>query len=147
VLNFLQWDIVAITAICYMRRFLAKTSTGNCDVDFEIKKTIVLLLGLALQDHAFNDFLPSMVCAAAVLCSRAIVHNCPGVDFEVWTSQIEEELQYTSDQLAHCCSFLYARFHEFTHKENAPVGKEAEMEVENGVGTPEPPTPANHYTS
>ena len=83
VLNFLRWEIVAVTPICYMKRFLTRTATGNTHHDFEINKSMVLLLGLALQDHAFNEFPPSMVCASALLCARAIVQRMASAPFEV----------------------------------------------------------------
>ena len=113
ILQFLQWNLHFITPICYMKYFLRKMATGIPLVDQETHTTVVLLLGLALQDHRFISYRPSLLCAACLACARHVVlqqHAVPGVP---WDEHMAYAVDYKLQELEGCCGQLMEGYREF----------------------------------
>ena len=114
ILQFLQWNLHFITPICYMKCFLRKLATGIPLVDQEIHKTVVLLLGLSLQDHRFISCRPSLLCAACLKCAQHIVlQQHTAVPVVPWDEHMAYAVDYKSQDLEGCCRKLMESYQEF----------------------------------
>lgn len=126
VLNLLGWRVTCLTPLCFLKYFLGKTCTGNERLDNDIYCIVVLLLGLAVQDHEFMIFLPSLLAASAVFCARTIVAQRTPQKFEPWTQAMETVTGYSQGHLAACHTRLLQKYHEF-------------LALQRGVPAPAPP--------
>jgi hypothetical protein len=132
VLNFLNWKVNCITPLCFVKYFLFNTSTGTFQLDEEIHRFVILLLGLALQDHEFIVYVPSKLCAAAIFCARTILSESSGRACACvpWTNEMENAFEYTASELATCHAHLFLRYHEFVQRRCPPTVQPTNMDTD-----------------
>ena len=118
-LQWLDWNVNAITPMSYLKPFLAFGATSDETIDQEISKLVVLLLGLVLQDFSFASCHPSLVCAAAVYSGRMILQVAQGQNptaslFELWPQRLEVATGYSLNSLSKCHQRMVQKYVEFS---------------------------------
>lgn len=112
-LEFLEWSVIVITPMSYLRHFMNASLTQDDDLDGELSKVVVLLAGLALQEFSFAFFPPSLVCATIVCCGRMLVKEKLGSSIEVWPGHLEALTKYSKDDLSKCLRRMMNRYERF----------------------------------
>eukprot|EP00992_Anisonema_acinus_P011332 TRINITY_DN7327_c0_g1_i2.p1 TRINITY_DN7327_c0_g1~~TRINITY_DN7327_c0_g1_i2.p1 ORF type:complete len:267 (-),score=42.75 TRINITY_DN7327_c0_g1_i2:174-974(-) len=97
-LTFLKWEVTCVTPACYLKHYLNKSATGVAQIDSTVHRVVVLLLGLALQDETYICVPPSLLCAAAIHCARALVRQLAGgycLNMDVWSYELQSITGYS----------------------------------------------------
>eukprot|EP00668_Euglena_longa_P007832 GGOE01009378.1.p1 GENE.GGOE01009378.1~~GGOE01009378.1.p1 ORF type:complete len:274 (-),score=51.06 GGOE01009378.1:2036-2818(-) len=110
-LNYLQWEVNDVTAVCFAGFYFSNTAIGSPAVDSEVETKVIQLLDMTLRDYGFCCYLPSLLSAAALKMARWIVREQRGLSADAlgWGPEMVSLTQYTSEDLDQCCSHLWHR--------------------------------------
>ncbi|CAH3030024.1 unnamed protein product, partial [Porites evermanni] len=111
-LNFFCWNLDLPTPVNFMEFYLIHAiSAQDCQSGRSIedcskpmaytRKYVHYFLEIALQDHSFLTFPPSIITSAAVAASRLRLHLCPS-----WTPLLIKVTSYTWEQIAPCVNIM-----------------------------------------
>ncbi|XP_029201203.1 cyclin-J-like [Acropora muricata] len=111
-LNFFCWNLDLPTPVNFMEYYLVHAispqdcqsgkSKEDCSKPMTYtRKYVHYFLEIALQDHSFMKFPPSVITSAAVAASRLRLHLCP-----TWTPHLIKVTSYTWEKIAPCVSIM-----------------------------------------
>lgn len=121
-LNFFSWNLDLPTPVHFMEYYLIHAisatdcQSGGRSLEDNTKpmaytrKYVHYFLEIALQDHSFLAFPPSVITSAAVAASRLRLHLCPS-----WTPLLIKVTSYTWEQIAPCVHIML-RAHDADEK-------------------------------
>jgi len=128
VLNYLGWRINDVTASCFTFVLLGHCSLGHQNPGEQLERVCVALLGLTLQDPAFNRYPPSIVGATVLKLARGVVTQLGVPAFQGdWGPDLVALTQYTAEDLEPCFLQLKAAHLKFlsSRREEGPDASSA----------------------
>ena len=112
VLRWLDWKVNAVTPNCLLTLYMSQLQPMHPDVH----RFTIILLGLALQQHSFLVYAPSMLAAAALQCAGHLVHINGAFDSyasETWKVQVVTVTKRTLWDVSPCAHSLYEAYRRF----------------------------------
>lgn len=116
VLRHLNWNLNVITPIHFLKYYLDEGFVFERDLQAGdetfarkakryAKKYADFFAELTLQEHQFQQYLPSVLAAAIVACSRRAIKLEP-----VWNDELEQMCHYSLDQIQPAYSHIYGHY-------------------------------------
>jgi hypothetical protein len=111
VLTLLDWRANLVTPNCFLGVYMSQLTLHR-----DVHSLTILLLGLALQQHHFMIYAPSILASAALQCAGHLVYvdgDLKEDAFAAWSAQVVNISKLSIIEVSPCAQLMYEAYNQF----------------------------------